>query len=564
MHKYKAFISYSHHDKKWAYWLHRRLETYHFPRHIKPQPEQIKPIFRDREDLSVASNLSHPIQDALSQSECLIVLCSPHAAKSKWVNKEILLFRKSRPTGEIYCAIIGGEPHAAKSGFDPEQECFPQALRLVENEQTKQFDVVEPLAADFRKDRDGKQLGLVKLIAGITRIDPDNLIQRDLRRARKRMLAVTSGASMIILALSLLTVSTLIARKAAEQNARIANEQRVLAETRREEAEGLIEFMLGDLRQELEPVGRLSLLTNVADRALDYYKQVDEDLSDCLSASGAARAQYLHTRIAVNQNDLPNARKSSDDALALLETMAENCGDVSQFVTNYAHALQWSADLDALINSINTSEPIKFDPMVLDKYERARSNLQDFTANEVNSLEILLEQVDADILIGKYYMNAGHVDDALNEFISAQTKLQNHYHSIELERNVTLTAPSYLAREKYADILSWLSGAYEHLSKLNESSEALREARKIYRKLASATEVSGKNWKAHFDIIGTDYALARILYKQGQTNKSLEILKLKQIEIDELVKQDPSNESWKELQDKILSSISALETSSIP
>jgi len=132
---------------------------------------------------------------------------------------------------------------------------------------------IEPLAADLRKNKDGKQLGLVKLIAGMTSMSPDDLIQRDLQRARKRVIAVTTGASAIVLALSLLTVSTLIAREAAEQNAVIAQEQRMLAETRRDEAEGLIEFMLGDLRQELEPVGRLGLLTNVADRALKYYGQ---------------------------------------------------------------------------------------------------------------------------------------------------------------------------------------------------------------------------------------------------------------------------------------------------
>jgi len=30
--KYKAFISYSHQDKKWGDWLHRALETYRVPK----------------------------------------------------------------------------------------------------------------------------------------------------------------------------------------------------------------------------------------------------------------------------------------------------------------------------------------------------------------------------------------------------------------------------------------------------------------------------------------------------------------------------------------------------
>jgi len=51
-HKYRAFISYSHADEKWAAWLHRALETYKVPKHLVgkatdygPVPERIAPIY---------------------------------------------------------------------------------------------------------------------------------------------------------------------------------------------------------------------------------------------------------------------------------------------------------------------------------------------------------------------------------------------------------------------------------------------------------------------------------------------------------------------------------------
>lgn len=561
MYKYKAFISYSHRDRKWADWLHKRLETYVFPKHIPSlKTRSLKPIFRDREDLSVSSDLSRNIRDALLQSECLIVLCSPYAAQSQWVNKEIREFRRLNPQAEIFPIIVGGEPHAEQRGLTPEQECFPEALRFTsEPSAPDNTNQIEPLAADLRKDKDGKQLGLAKLIAGMCGISPNDLIQRDLQRARKRMIAVTSGASLIVLALSLLTVSTLIARDAAEQNARIAEEQRMLAETRRAEAEGLIEFMLGDLRHELEPVGRLSLLTNVADRAMSYYEKVDEDLSNCVSASGAARAQYLHTRIAVSQNNYPVARKSSDDALNLLEAMAEKCGHIEQFVTNYAHAQQWSAELDRIIENPESSGTRPFDPDILAKYESARSNLLAYAAQNPSSLNIILEQVDADILVGKYYYGTERIKAALGEFKAAQKKLQDKYDQLELADNLTLSSSPYLIADKYADVLSWISGAYESLSRLEDAALVLQEARKIYTDLLSATEGAGENWKARFDVMGIDYALARIHYKQGQQKKAIETLKTLETDIELLVKQDPANQSWRELQDKIKSSRSALE-----
>jgi len=198
MYKYKAFISYSHRDKKWADWLHKRLETYVFPKHMPSLKTcNLKPVFRDREDLSVSSDLSRNIRDALLQSECLIVICSPYAAQSQWVNTEIREYRRINPHAEIFPIIVGGEPHAEPRGLGPEQECFPEALRFSsEPSAPDNKNQIEPLAADLRKDKDGKQLGLAKLIAGMCGISPNDLIQRDLQRARKRMIAVTSGASL--------------------------------------------------------------------------------------------------------------------------------------------------------------------------------------------------------------------------------------------------------------------------------------------------------------------------------------------------------------------------------
>jgi hypothetical protein len=95
--KYWAFLSYSHSDKKWADWLHKALETYRFPRRIVGTesrdgkvPQRVYPIFRDREELSVSVDLGSKVNEALRESCHLIVICSPDAAKSRWVGQEII------------------------------------------------------------------------------------------------------------------------------------------------------------------------------------------------------------------------------------------------------------------------------------------------------------------------------------------------------------------------------------------------------------------------------------------------------------------------------------------
>ena len=139
--EYWAFISYSHQDAAWGDWLHKALETYRIPKVLRGRskligdwlssiPARVMPIFRDREELPTSSDLSTQIAEALEKSRTLIVICSPHAAKSHWVNQEILTFRRLGRGHRILAIIVDGEPNATdKDGFDSDLECFPQALR---------------------------------------------------------------------------------------------------------------------------------------------------------------------------------------------------------------------------------------------------------------------------------------------------------------------------------------------------------------------------------------------------------------------------------------------------
>ncbi|MGH6750029.1 MAG: toll/interleukin-1 receptor domain-containing protein, partial [Methyloceanibacter sp.] len=98
--KYRAFISYSHADTSWAKWLHRALESFIIDKDLAGRetaagaiPKTLKPIFRDRDDFTAGHALSEQTLAALDASAALIVICSPVAAKSHYVNEEIRLFK---------------------------------------------------------------------------------------------------------------------------------------------------------------------------------------------------------------------------------------------------------------------------------------------------------------------------------------------------------------------------------------------------------------------------------------------------------------------------------------
>jgi len=66
--KYAAFISYAHADEQMAARLHKALETYPVPKHLRAQGKTTKPVFRDVAELTAAHSLSEKIQAAVKGS----------------------------------------------------------------------------------------------------------------------------------------------------------------------------------------------------------------------------------------------------------------------------------------------------------------------------------------------------------------------------------------------------------------------------------------------------------------------------------------------------------------
>jgi tetratricopeptide (TPR) repeat protein len=206
--KYRAFISYSHKDEKWASWLHRALETFKIPKYLVGTetgmgtvPERMGKVFRDREELSSSASLGAELTQALEDSACQIVICSPNAAKSHWTNEEVLTYKRLGRENRVFCLIVDGEP-----GSD--QECFPQAVRFqMGADGVLSDEPAEPIAADARPHADGKLNAKLKLIAGMLGVGFDDLKQRELVRQKKRKAIITTGTITGIFVASALVYS---------------------------------------------------------------------------------------------------------------------------------------------------------------------------------------------------------------------------------------------------------------------------------------------------------------------------------------------------------------------
>lgn len=324
---YRAFISYSHADQKWASWLMRRLEGYRVPANLVgsngrdgPIPAKLGKFFRDRDELPSAGNLSKTINDALEKSHALIVICSPSSAQSQWVNAEIDAFREKGNEDNILSFIVDGDPASRNPGI----ASFPYALIKPEVEGAPER---EPLAADARKQGDGRERAFIKLVAGLLGVGFDDLAQREAQQRHRRM-AIITGASLLGMTLAVvLAVTAYIARNDAER--------------RQAQAEDILGFMLGDLRKNLTKVGRLDLMRSVDNKAAGYFATLNpRDLSD-RALEEQARSLYGIGEVRVNEGNHKEAmiafRESHARSTALYERAPKN----GQRLFDLAQAEYW-------------------------------------------------------------------------------------------------------------------------------------------------------------------------------------------------------------------------------
>ncbi len=160
--EYFAFISYKSEDVEWATWLQHELEHYHLPASFNGRtdvPQELRPVFRDIDELS-AGNLPEQIKKALANSQNLIVICSPQAAESPWVNEEVETFISLGRTDRIFPFIVEGN---SPSDF------FPLALRNLPKDE-------ERLGGDVSKK--GRDAAFVKVVAGMLGVGFDTLWNR--------------------------------------------------------------------------------------------------------------------------------------------------------------------------------------------------------------------------------------------------------------------------------------------------------------------------------------------------------------------------------------------------
>lgn len=197
--KYFAFISYSSHDIVWGKRLQKKLEGYRMPATLckehKWKRKPINPIFFAPTDIQ-PGGLTAELQERLQASRNLIVICSPHSARSEWVGKEIAFFHSLGRSKNIYFFIIDGIPHSG----NPENECFHPIVDALCIPEMLGVNIHEKI---HRWSWLNRERAYIQLITKLLDIEFDSLWRRHRRRLIEKMIACTIGVIAFLTALLL-------------------------------------------------------------------------------------------------------------------------------------------------------------------------------------------------------------------------------------------------------------------------------------------------------------------------------------------------------------------------
>jgi WD40 repeat protein len=203
---YAAFLSYSRAiDGKLAPALQTALQRFARPWY---RPRGLR-VFRDDTSLTATPSLWGSIQSALDRSEFFILLASPAAAASEWVNREISYWLQGHGTGQLFIALTDGELcwDATARDFDlSRSNALPPVLRGVFDE--------EPLYVDLRALRREEQLSralplfwdkVAELAAPLHHRDKEDLAGDDVRLQRRTRRTVRAVIAILATLLLLVT-----------------------------------------------------------------------------------------------------------------------------------------------------------------------------------------------------------------------------------------------------------------------------------------------------------------------------------------------------------------------
>ncbi len=223
---YDAFISYSQAvDGALAPALRRALLRIGVPWYRRSS----RSIFLDNSSLAADASLAGALSDALERSRFLVVLLSPEAARSRWVDQEIERWLRSRPIETVVPVVTcwrPDQPGANLAAFDWRGGDVPPALRGRFADEPRPVDLrwVRGSPRDAVLGDERFRNGVAEIAARLLHRSKEALVDEDRRRRRQARGLLVVGLTVLV---ALAAVAAEQAKKAARHAAEVVREERL-------------------------------------------------------------------------------------------------------------------------------------------------------------------------------------------------------------------------------------------------------------------------------------------------------------------------------------------------
>ncbi|WP_124452992.1 protein kinase [Paucibacter sp. KBW04] len=333
---------------------------------------------------------------------------------------------------------------------------------------------------------------------------PDSAYYRTAKFVRRHRWGVAAGT---FASLAVAAGAGLAVWKAQE-----AHEQRM-------QAESLIEFMLGDLRKKLEPVGRLDVLDAVGEKALGYYSQQDARSASADSLGRRARALHLLGEMADARGELDRAEQLFKHAAqSTAELLARDPNDETR-IFDHAQSVYWMAYAARRRGDLQAAAG---------QFEGYRQLATQLTTLNPDKLEWQIERAAAE-------SNVGILQLERNKPVEAKQALAK---SSEVWRQVVAKRPE--ARLDYASTLGWLANAHQALG---EYSQALKSQSAKAQLFDDQTDASRNSEVRHIRATASFY-IAQLQLLLGDLDAALSKSQEAVVRLRELQALEPGNLEW--------------------
>lgn len=332
-------------------------------------------------------------------------------------------------------------------------------------------------------------------------------------RDRPRRRLIRGAVAAVVLLLVLSGVKYTLDLKAARDE----------AELHRAQAEDLIGFMLGDLRDKLSEVGRLELLEDVGDQALSYFESlpVENRTDDELFRRSKALRQIGEVRIA--QGDLRAAMEAFDESEDLSRALVERDPARGEWVLGLGHSHYWKGNVHWLQGDLKAA---------LERFRSYGELTHELVESEPDNAEWRLEEGYAATNLAAVHQRLGQEEEALEALAR----------SLEIKRQLLAADPDDAELQRsLANGLSWQGSLLTDGGDLAGAEESFRQEQEIRR---ATVEAEPGNADARMLLAVNSSHRGVLALKRGDLETAEAALTEARDLFRNLVNHDPENAEW--------------------